>query len=120
MDIKFLSRKFILSAILTIMSTIFLLHGLISDTNWHVIISATVISYIISKTIDKKTTKNNNITIIDRIKSLFSREFMLSLIVIIGSGILCWYKMINGNIWYQIVVSIGGVYNIFNSISKNR
>ena len=118
MDIKFLSRKFILSILLAIMAIIFLIKGLIDQNSWSIIMMATVVSYTVSKTIDKKYGLINYPTIWSRIVSMFSREFIVSILAIVGSGFLCWYGFIAGNIWFQIALAVGSAYNIFNSIEK--
>ena len=118
MDIKFLSRKFILSVLLAVMATAFLMKGLIDQNSWSIIIMATVVSYTVSKAIDKKYGLINHPTIWSRIVSMFSREFIVSIVAVIGSGLLCWYGFIAGNIWFQIAIAVGSAYNIFNSIEK--
>lgn len=118
MDIKFLSRKFILSVLLAVMATAFLVKGLIDQNSWSIIIMATVVSYTVSKTIDKKYGLINHPSIWGRIVSMFSREFIVSVLAIVGSGLLCWHGFIAGNIWFQIAIAVGSAYNIFNSIEK--
>jgi len=118
MDIKFLSRKFILSVLLAVMATAFLMKGMIDQNSWSIIIMATVVSYTVAKTIDKKHGLINHPTIWSRIVSMFSREFIVSILAVVGSGLLCWYGFITGNIWFQIAIAVGSAYNIFNSIEK--
>ena len=120
MDIKYLSRKFVLSMILGIIATIFIVTGRITESQFGIVIMATVISYIVSKTIDKKFSdaKTTYTKIIDRIESLFSREFIVSLVTVIGISYLCYAKYIGSDLWMQVVFAVGSVYNIFNSVEK--
>lgn len=120
MDIKYLSRKFVLSMLLGLLSTILLIKGSINDSQFGIVIMATVVCYIVGRTVDKKY-GDGKITypeIKDRLISLFSREFVISIIAVIGVSYLCFAKMINNDLWFQIVTVIGGTYNIFNALEK--
>jgi fucose permease len=119
-DIKYLSRKFILSMLLGLLSTILLVKGSINDGQFGIVIMATVVCYIVGRTVDKKY-GDGKITypeIKDRLISLFSREFVISIIAVIGVSYLCFIKIINNDLWFQIVTVIGGTYNIFNALEK--
>jgi fucose permease len=119
-DIKYLSRKFVLSMLLGLLSTILLIKGSINDGQFGIVIMATVVCYIVGRTVDKKY-GDGKITypeIKDRLISLFSREFVISIIAVIGVSYLCFAKMINNDLWFQIVTVIGGTYNIFNALEK--
>lgn len=119
-DIKYLSRKFVLSMLLGLLSTILLIKGSINDSQFGIVIMATVVCYIVGRTVDKKY-GDGKITypeIKDRLISLFSREFVISIIAVIGVSYLCFAKMINNDLWFQIVTVIGGTYNIFNALEK--
>lgn len=119
-DIKYLSRKFVLSMLLGLLSTILLVKGSINDSQFGIVIMATVVCYIVGRTVDKKY-GDGKITypeIKDRLISLFSREFVISIIAVIGVSYLCFAKMINNDLWFQIVTVIGGTYNIFNALEK--
>jgi fucose permease len=81
---------------------------------------ATVVCYIVGRTVDKKY-GDGKITypeIKDRLISLFSREFVISIISVIGVSYLCFVGMINNDLWFQVVTVIGGTYNIFNALEK--
>jgi hypothetical protein len=106
--------------ILGIIATIFIIGGRITESQFGIVIMATVISYIVSKTIDKKfsESKTTYAKIIDRIESLFSREFIMSLIAVIAISYLCYAKYIGSDLWMQVVFAVGSVYNIFNSVEK--
>lgn len=120
MDIKYLSRKFVLSMLLGLLSTILLIKGSINDGQFGIVIMATVVCYIVGRTVDKKY-GDGKITypeIKDRLISLFSREFVISIIAVIGVSYLCFAKIINNDLWFQIVTVIGGTYNIFNALEK--
>lgn len=120
MDIKYLSRKFVLSMLLGLLATILLVKGSINDSQFGIVIMATVVCYIVGRTVDKKY-GDGKITypvIKDRLISLFSREFVISIIAVVGVSYLCFTKMINNDLWFQIVTVIGGTYNIFNPLEK--
>ena len=106
--------------ILGIIATIFIVTGRITESQFGIVIMATVISYVVSKTIDKKfgESKTTYTKIIDRIESLFSREFIMSLIAVFAMSYLCYAKYIGSDLWMQVVFAIGSVYNIFNSVEK--
>jgi hypothetical protein len=118
MDFKLLSRKFILSMILAVISTLLLLSNTISSSNWGFVMTATVISYVVSRTVDKKYGKISFPSFIDRLKAIMSREFIISLLSIIGTSLLCHSGYIDSEVWFKIVLSIGASYNIFNSVEK--
>lgn len=122
MDIKMLSRKFILSASMMVLSTMLLLNSKVSENYFGIVLMATVISYIVGKTTEKKfgDVKTHKVKLWDRLKSLFSREFALSMITVFGLSWLTWNGMVGQDLWFQVVTAIGGAYNIFNSIEKIR
>jgi fucose permease len=110
----------VLSMLLGLLSTILLIKGSINDGQFGIVIMATVVCYIVGRTVDKKY-GDGKITypeIKDRLISLFSREFVISIIAVIGVSYLCFAKMINNDLWFQIVTVIGGTYNIFNALEK--
>ena len=119
MDIKVLSRKFMLSITLAILSTWLLVGGKINSSDWGFVVMATVVSYIVSKTLDKKFSGNFKFPVLmDRIKSMFSREFIVSMLSVIGTSWLCHSGYIDSGVWFKIVIAIGSAYNIFNSVEK--
>ena len=120
MDIKMLSRKFILSVSMMVLSTMLLLNGNVSENYFGIVLMATVVSYIVGKTTEKKfgNVKTNSVKLWDRLKSLFSREFALSMITVFGLSWLTWNGIVSQDLWFQVVTAIGGAYNIFNSIEK--
>ena len=120
MDIKFLSRKFVLSMTLGIISTMLLIHGSINESQFGIVIMATIVSYIVSKTFEKKwgDSKITYPIIKDRFFSLFSREFVVAFISVLGVSYLSYIGKISGDLWFQVVTTIGGIYNIFNSVEK--
>ena len=120
MDIKMLSRKFILSASMMFLATMLLLNGKVSENYFGIVLMATVVSYIVGKTTEKKfgNVKTNRVKLWDRLKSLFSREFALSMITVFGLSWLTWNGIVSQDLWFQVVAAIGGSYNIFNSIEK--
>lgn len=122
MDIKMLSRKFILSASMMVLSTMLLLNSKVSENYFGIVLMATVVSYIVGKTTEKKfgDVKTHKVKLWDRLKSLFSREFALSMITVFGLSWLTWNGMVSQDLWFQVVTAIGGAYNIFNSIEKVR
>jgi len=118
MEFKLLARKFILSMVLAVVSTLLLLANKISSSDWGFVITATVVSYIVSKTIDKKYGTLAFPGFFDRMKALLSREFVMSLVSVVGTSWLCYAGYIDSGNWFKIVLAIGSSYNIFNSIEK--
>jgi hypothetical protein len=120
MDIKFLSRKFIMSMLLGIIATFLLITHNIPEEQFGIVIIASVVSYIASRTIDKKYSEGKLTfpAIKDRIESLFSREFIVAIITVIGISWLKFNGLIGSELWFQVIAAIGGVYNIFNAIEK--
>jgi hypothetical protein len=120
MDIKFLSRKFIMSMLLGIIATFLLITHNIPEEQFGIVIIASVVSYIVSRTIDKKYSEGKLTfpAIKDRIESLFSREFIVAIITVIGISWLKFNGLIGSELWFQVIAAIGGVYNIFNAVEK--
>lgn len=120
MDIKYLSRKFIISMLLGVISIVMLMNGSINESDFGIVIMATVISYIVGRTFDKKfsTGKFTYPIFKDRVISLFSREFVISLLAVIIMSYLCYIGKIGSGLWFQVVSSVGGIYNIFNVVEK--
>lgn len=117
-DIKFLSRKFMLSILLGIISTYMLIAGTIDQSQWGIVIMSTVVSYIVSKTVDKKFASYAMPDFWDRIRAMFSREFLMTLFAVIAASVLCAMKYIDGTIWFQIITPLAGAYNILNAVEK--
>jgi len=122
MDYKIFSRKLILSVLLCVLATVFIKIGRIADYQWQFVITTIAVTYIGSKMVDKikNVTAGTPISFIDRVVSLFSREFILALVIIIVSSLFLYWKNISGNVWFEIVSAIGSAYNIFNVFSKKQ
>jgi len=119
-DYKFLSRKFILSVLLFVVATWFLSIDILAGFQWQIVLMATALTYLGGKSLEKAKANNVDpvVSFWDRIVSLFSREFLISLGIFILATILAYTHKISGDIWFQIVTVIGSTYNVFNSMSK--
>lgn len=120
MDIKFLSRKFLLTTLLTVLSTWLLVTGNIGENQFGIVILAAIGSYIVGRTIDKKYSEGKSTfpDIRDRIVSLFSREFVIALVAVIGVSYLKLKGFVGSDLWFQVISAIGGAYNVFNPLEK--
>lgn len=121
--IKFLSRKVILSWLIMIIATLFLIQNKLGESEFGMILGSIVAIYTIGRTIDKKYAfqidRNNTwIDVWHRIKSMFSREFVFTVLSVIGLTYLTEYDYISGDLWFKTVIVIGNSYNIFNSLEK--
>ena len=58
MDIPYLSRKFVLSAGLAVVATLFMALKLIQPHEWMWVVMATVVSYVTANAIQDKTMNN--------------------------------------------------------------
>lgn len=121
-DYKFLSRKFLISVMLLVISTLFLANKTVTQYQWQMVFMATIITYLGSKTLEKVKAKNVDMPVSfwKRIIGMMSREFVLALCALITATIFAYTKTINGDIWFQIATSIGSMYNIFNAVSKTE
>lgn len=117
-----LSRKLILSAMLAVIATTLVWFRLIADTQWQWVIMATVVSYVVSMTAQPGHTKLREESKLkawgNRIKNLFSRSFVISIITILVSTALLCRKSISSTVWFAVVSTIAGAYNILNAIGK--
>lgn len=134
MDIKYLSRKFVLSGLLAIIATLLVWWKLIEPEQWQWVIMATVISYIGGRTIEKATLssatgrkewggKNGEkkmlaVVLWDRLKSLFSREFVLTLVTLLVTSALLYRGCITSGVWFLLASTLAGFYNILTAVSK--
>ena len=123
MDIKYLSRKFLLSALLAIIATVFIMLGVIEAYQWQWVIMATAVSYVAANAISKKTeteySKEFKVKIKDRLASLFSREFIVCVGTVLVSSLLLHYNRIDSTVWFTVCSALAVAYNIGNSIGKS-
>lgn len=124
MDIKYLSRKFVLSGLLAIIATLLVWWKLIEPEQWQWVIMATVISYIGGRTIEKATLSSATgrkvlaVVLWDRLKSLFSREFVLTLVTLLVTSALLYRGCITSGVWFLLASTLAGFYNILTAVSK--
>ena len=121
-DIKFLSRKFILSVALAIIATVFIFLGIILPHQWQWVMMSTVVSYVAANAISKQTETAYkdifNVSWKDRLKALVSREFIVCMVAIILTSILLYIGRIGAEVWFTICSSLAVAYNIGNSVGK--
>ena len=138
MDIPYLSRKFVLSAALAALATLFMALRLLEPHQWQWVIMATIVSYVAANAVQNaqgtntkeiwKTVKDANgiereklrqIVIWDRIKSLFDRVFLACVITIAVASVFLWKGIIPGSVWFVICSALAGAYNIGNAVGKS-
>lgn len=119
-DFKLLSRKLVLSVLLIVIATLFIIKARITDQQYGIVIMATVVTYIISKAMDGRVELRRDYkpTLLDRLRALLTREFIISVLTVLGMSYLLYQRHISSQLWMQVVFAIGGVYNISNSLEK--
>lgn len=122
MDIKFLSRKFLLSIALALLATAFITMDIITAMQWQWVIMATAVSYVASNAIIKKTESAYadfaDINWKDRIKGLFSREFLVCVVTVLVTSMLLIAQRIDSNVWFTVCSGLAVAYNIGNAVGK--
>lgn len=123
MDIKILSRKFVLSAVLAVLATLFMWWKIVDPAQWQWVIMATVVSYVASKAMEKATgsetdTRETKISIGIRIKSLFSREFILAFGTVLVTSVFLYLQIIPSSVWFTICSALAAAYNIGVAVAK--
>lgn len=122
MDIPYLSRKFVLSASLAALATLFMALRLLEPHQWQWVIMATIVSYVAANAVQKikRGEDKPDITVIwDRIKSLFDRVFLACVITIAVASVFLWKGIIPGSVWFVICSALAGAYNIGNAVGKS-
>lgn len=125
MDInKYLSKKFLLSAMLFAMASFNIVKHLIDQYQFQWVVMATAVSYLAAMSLTKYTETSysangyDKATLLNRLKELFSREFILAVGVVMFIQILLVFGLIGGAVWFAIASAIAGAYNIGNSVGK--
>lgn len=120
-DYKFLSRKFVLSVLLFIVATYFLKVNIINQFQWQIVLMATAMTYIGGRSFVKaKIISEKSVLFFDRIKGIFSREFLVALGVFVLVTFFAITKKVNGDVWFQVSTVIGSAYNVFNSLAATK
>lgn len=131
MDIKYLSRKFILSSLLALIATVFMWNKIVLPSQWMWVVMATVVSYVVANAIQEKTAsayakihtikedkRVSIVTIYDRLSSLLSRTFLLCVTTVIITSLFLYKQIIPSDVWFTICSALAAAYNIGNSIGK--
>jgi hypothetical protein len=121
-----LSRKYVLSVTILALFLIMAAKQLITPDMLLWSIMATVISYIAAKSLEKNQCADAKslqlvVTFWERIKALFSREFMLAYGAVLGLSALLYFGYLPiayVNTWFIAITTIAASYNIGNSIAK--
>ena len=131
--VNWLSRKFILSATLMLIATLFIVWSkgaegmdiLCTQSQYLWVMAATLLPFLAANAWQEwKNVKldylrvNNSPTIWDRIKELFGTVFLLAYAAIIGVSVLNYFHIVNNEVWFPIVSAIAGFYNIGNVAGK--
>lgn len=129
MDIPYLSRKFVLSAALAALATLFMALRLLEPHQWQWVIMATIVSYVAANAIQDKSMsgnvaimnghRTNLATIWERIKSLFDRVFLACALTVAVASVFLWKGIIPGSVWFVICSALAGAYNIGNAVGKS-
>lgn len=129
MDIPYLSRKFVLSAGLAVVATLFMALKLIQPHEWMWVVMATVVSYVTANAIQDKTMNNyvalvdgkktNLATIWERVKSLFDRVFLLAVTAVTVTSVFLLKGIIPSDVWFMICSALASAYNIGNAVGKS-
>ena len=129
MDIPYLSRKFVLSAGLAVVATLFMALKLIQPHEWMWVVMATVVSYVTANAIQDKTMNNyvalvngkktNLATIWERVKSLFDRVFLLAVTAVTVTSVFLLKSIIPSDVWFMICSALASAYNIGNAVGKS-
>lgn len=129
MDIPYLSRKFVLSAGLAVVATLFMALKLIQPHEWMWVVMATVVSYVTANAIQDKTMHNyvalvngkktNLATIWERVKSLFDRVFLLAVTAVTVTSVFLLKGIIPSDVWFMICSALASAYNIGNAVGKS-
>lgn len=118
---KYLSRKFVLSSVIFILAVYNMAFNFITQDHFLWAMMATGVSYIVSKSLmEYKEAKRDvdRVSFLDRVVAMFSREYSLSLAIIIIAQLFIYYGKIDGTTWFAIVSAIAGAYNIGNAVGK--
>lgn len=121
-----LSRKVVLSVFLAVFATLAMWGGYISEFHWQWVIMATVVSYVAGASLQNKVSfeKYTVLTSLrkwgERIKSLFTRDFIVAFATVVVTSLLLYKHRISSDVWFAVVSAIAGCYNIFNALSKRE
>jgi hypothetical protein len=128
MDITYLSRKFVLSAVLATLATLFMAIKLIAPIHWQWVIMSTVVTYVAANAIigHNKTGNREMVggvmvsmtTIWERLKALFGRTFLLAFVTVLVCSAFLLKGIIPSEVWFVICSALAGAYNIGNALSK--
>lgn len=133
--LRIIGRKVILSLDIAIIATLLMLAKRIEDSHWLWAMTVTVISYIAAETIQKmklgsapmKYTEKEQIklglipyvkTFWERIKALFSLDFLAAFILINVAHFFVYRGIIQPSIWFALVPLVASFYNVGNSLTK--
>ena len=116
-----LSRKFLLSLLIAIVGTILMAQRAITPEQWQWCITVTVLTYISSLAIQENKVKNIKVVKVDiyqRIRNLFTRDFILTILLFVIATVFLSKNIITNTVWFALVSALGVVYNIGNSLQK--
>jgi hypothetical protein len=129
MDIPYLSRKFVLSAALAALATLFMALRLLEPHQWQWVIMSTVVTYVAANAIigHNKTANREMVggvmvsmtTIWERLKALFGRTFLLAFVTVLVCSAFLLKGIIPSEVWFVICSALAGAYNIGNALGKS-
>jgi len=119
-----LSRKFLLSLLIAIVGTILMANRYLEPEQWQWCMTVTILSYITSLSIQEIKIKRiynldlSKLSISRRIRKLFTRDFILTILLFIIATIFLAKNIITNSVWFYLVSALTSVYNIGNSVQK--
>lgn len=124
MNLNYLSRKLILSAMLVFIATLFMWRQVIEPQQWLWAMLAVVIPYIAAHAIQayKGGGYAKCVDVIgfwNRIKALFDTPFLMALMTLLVSSLFLYAGKIPADIWFVLTSAIAGAYNIGNVLTKS-
>lgn len=110
-----------LSILILAIATFLLFSEQVNQNDWKIVLIAISVSYVGSMAIIKS--KKVTVPIVAksfwaRLKALFSREYVISITVLMIASIVCYLDKIDSATWVSIASTVGGSYNIFNGMIK--
>jgi len=122
MNINYLSRKFVLSAFIAIVSTLFVWWKICTPEQWLWAIGSTILPYIGANALQEarqlNLSRDKSIPAWNRIAALFDNAFILAMGVSIVASLFLYAGIIPNGIWFIVVSAVGAAYNVSNVVGK--
>ena len=131
---RIFARKVILSIDVAVFATLLMLKQHIHGQHWLWAMTVTALSFIAAETIQKRTRgkqekrkfsswldvlKQFFIDLWWRISAIFTLDFLVAFVIINLTHYFSFRDIIEPTIWFPLVSSICGFYNVGNALSKD-